>query len=73
VANNSLCVTTMFNSGHVESPKRITSIFAKFKETGLLYRCKHLPVMLPSCHTDRNFLHESVITVIFIILFDLLC
>jgi len=33
-------------SGHVESPQRIKRIFAKFKESGLLYRCKLLPVIL---------------------------
>jgi len=31
-------------SGHVESPKRIKRIFSRFRESGLISRCKLLPV-----------------------------
>jgi len=34
-------------SSHVESPQRIKRIFAKLKESGLLYRCNLLPVIEP--------------------------
>jgi len=39
-------------SGHVESPKRIKRIFTRFRESGLLSRCKLLPVSLFLLLTD---------------------